>query len=71
MLHLEGLHLYWYEVLYVKISYFKSNSFMFPGTGFGLSLILNVEQYEYMRGPQNDAGIKVCDYAEIILKHTF
>ena len=22
-------------------------------------MILNVEQYEYMRGPQNDAGIKV------------
>ena len=24
-----------------------------------LSLILNVEQYEHMRGPQNDAGLKV------------
>ena len=22
-------------------------------------MVLNVEQYEYMRGPQNDAGIKV------------
>ena len=29
------------------------------GSGSALSLILNVEQYEYMRGPQNDAGIKV------------
>ncbi len=30
-----------------------------PGQNSGLSLVLNVEQYEYMRGPQNDAGIKV------------
>ena len=29
------------------------------GSTSGLSLILNVEQYEYMRGPQNDAGVKV------------
>ena len=28
-------------------------------TGYALSLILNVEQYEHMRGPQSDAGIKV------------
>ena len=28
-------------------------------TASALSLILNVEQYEHMRGPQNDAGIKV------------
>ena len=31
----------------------------FSGSSMGLSLILNVEQYEYMRGPQNDAGVKV------------
>ena len=30
-----------------------------PGTRNGLSLLLNVEQYEHMRGPQNDAGVKV------------
>lgn len=30
-----------------------------PGARFGLSLTLNIEQYEYMRGPQSDAGIKV------------
>ncbi len=30
-----------------------------PGLRAGLSLVLNVEQYEYMRGPQNDAGVKV------------
>ena len=29
------------------------------GSTNGLSLILNVEQYEYMRGPQSDAGVKV------------
>jgi len=29
------------------------------GSRFGLSLTLNIEQYEYMKGPQNDAGIKV------------
>ena len=30
-----------------------------PGSRFGLSLLLNAEQYEYMSGPQNDVGIKV------------
>ena len=30
-----------------------------PGSRSGLSLVLNVEQYEYMRGPNNDAGVKV------------
>lgn len=29
------------------------------GSRFGLSLTLNIEQYEYMLGPQSDAGIKV------------
>ena len=29
------------------------------GSGSGLSLILNVEYYEYMKGPQNDTGVKV------------
>ena len=29
------------------------------GSAFGLKLILNVEQYEYMKGPNNDAGVKV------------
>ena len=32
---------------------------MISGSRFGLSLTLNIEQYEYMRGPQSDAGIKV------------
>ncbi len=29
------------------------------GAGFGLSLTLNIEQYEYIQGPVTDAGIKV------------
>ena len=29
------------------------------GSRFGLSLTLNIEQYDYMIGPQSDAGIKV------------
>ena len=29
------------------------------GAGFALSLVLNIEQYEYMSGPQDEAGIKM------------
>ena len=29
------------------------------GSGFGLQLTLNIEQYEYIKGPNTDAGIKV------------
>ena len=29
------------------------------GTDFGLKLTLNVEQYEYMPGPHDAAGIKI------------
>lgn len=29
------------------------------GARFGLRLTLNIEQYEYMLGPNTDAGIKV------------
>ena len=32
---------------------------IYTGLGSGLSLILNVEYYEYMKGPQTDAGVKV------------
>ena len=35
------------------------SSFSSPGSHSGLKLVLNVEQYEHMRGPQNDAGVKV------------
>ncbi len=37
----------------------KTLLFTFLGSRFGLSLTLNIEQYEYMLGPQSDAGIKV------------
>ena len=37
-------------------SYF---GFWISGSTSGLRLIVNVEQYEHMRGPQNDAGVKV------------
>ena len=30
------------------------------GASYGLNLILNIEQYDYMDGPTSDAGIKVC-----------
>ena len=29
------------------------------GDEFGLRLVLNIAQYEYIRGPSTDAGIKV------------
>ena len=32
---------------------------LFSGASKGLSLTLNIEQYEYMRGPHLDAGVKV------------
>ena len=32
---------------------------LIPGAKRGLSLLLNVEQYEHMRGPETDAGVKV------------
>ncbi len=31
------------------------------GDGFGLRLVLNLAQYEYIRGPSTDAGIKVAN----------
>ncbi len=36
---------------------FRLNSF--SGARFGLRVTLNIEQYEYMIGPNTDAGIKV------------
>ena len=38
---------------------FKGTCIIFSGSSNGLSVTINIEQYEYMRGPQNDAGIKV------------
>lgn len=34
------------------------------GSRFGLSLTINIEQYEYMIGPHSDAGIKVFMHAK-------
>ena len=31
----------------------------YPGSRNGLSLVLNVENYEYMAGPNNEAGAKL------------
>lgn len=31
---------------------------LFVGAGYGLTLVLNIEQYEYMKGPHIDAGVK-------------
>ena len=29
------------------------------GSGYGLRLVLDIESYEYMTGPHNEAGVKV------------
>ena len=40
--------------------YIKHNScFSASGSSNALRLLLNIEQYEIMRGPQMDAGVKV------------
>ena len=38
---------------------------MSPGSRFGLSMMVNIEQYEYMMGPRSYAGIKVSYAIEI------
>ena len=36
---------------------------IFPGgRRSGLKLVINVEQYEYMKGPQDDSGVKVFNF---------
>lgn len=42
----------WVHVIFV-------GAFVITGSKHGLSLIINLEQYEYMRGPHDDAGAKV------------
>ena len=32
---------------------------MFPGPFGGLRLLLNIEMYEHMKGPNMDSGVKV------------
>ncbi len=36
------------------------------GAGFGLSLVVNIEQYEYIKGPNTDAGIKVGNHHHVV-----
>ena len=48
----------WNIVWKAALDFFLS-SFFSQGSRSGLSLLLNVEQYEHMRGPQSDAGVKV------------
>ena len=50
----ETWNYFWKAAL--EFFYFAFSS---PGSRSGLSLVLNVEQYEHIRGPQNDAGVKV------------
>ena len=37
-------------------------NFAFSGSEFGLNLVVNVEQYAYIPGPNSDAGVKVSGY---------
>ena len=46
-------------MLYSKIKVFWMVPHYFSGTETGLRLILNVEQYEYMPGPHDAAGVKM------------
>ena len=48
-------------ILYVNIFY----EHLVTGSRFGLTLTLNIEQYEYMVGPNTDAGIKVRHYCTL------
>ena len=67
MIPLDGVNLLNFsKSIYIGISFGTArigNDFWLfvtiSGSRSGLSLLLNVEQYEYMRGPQNVAGIKV------------
>lgn len=38
--------------------------FIFTGSDNGLNLLLNVEQYEYMPGPNDAAGVKVLTHVK-------
>ena len=57
------IHRWEYNCLCVcSVFIVASNSELYkshPGSEFGLSLIINIEQYEYLPGPASDAGIKV------------
>ena len=39
---------------------------MFAGSDSALRLILNIENYDYMKGPYTESGIKVIIYFDLI-----
>ena len=43
----------------LEIISFHDQSFFFIGSRNGLSVVLNIESYEYMAGPNNEAGVKL------------
>ena len=43
----------------------------FVGSAFGLSVRINIEQYEYIKGPNPDAGIKVHYLFKLIPRISF
>ena len=61
----------WRHVLFSLLNYLTDTKYApiffrnLSGSVYGLRLTLNVEQYEYMKGPNDDAGVKVwCDVIE-------
>ena len=54
-----------YVVLAFLVAWITGLINVLLGSRFGLSLTLNIEQYEYMKGPQNDAGIKVVNQLSV------
>ena len=55
LLHHFGIKLFF--IIVVKSV--RMNILVFLGSAFGLSVRINIEQYEYIKGPNPDAGIKV------------
>ena len=49
--------------LFVPLSYAYVELYnpILTGARKGFSVTLNVEQYEYMKGPQTEAGVKVSE----------
>ena len=45
--------------MFINDSAIIDRTSVFSGSSAGLFLTLNVEQYEYMQGPNSDAGVKV------------
>ena len=68
----QRLRYMWRHVLFSLLNYLTDTKYApifflqnLSGSVYGLRLTLNVEQYEYMKGPNDDAGVKVwCDVIE-------